>query len=543
MALDERIKIFIDVISDKADASVRGFRQSVSDADGVTGKFKASAGKAFGAIKANAAEFAAAAGAALVAFGASSIKAFQDTALEASKLSDALGISVEDASRLMEVAGDLGVDMGALQGAMQRFNKEIGAGRVDLKQFGTDIVYAKDGSVDAVQSFIEAATAVGAIPDPTKRAQEAQRLFGKSYGEIAELMEMDAKDLRAALADVSDAKVIDSEEEQKAKDMRAAMDNLKDAVEDVQLQFGEMLVEMGPTILAMAESIGKLMEGITFLHTETEAFVRFLAGDDSITKVALGVDAFNAAVGKVGPTAETSLGIMSEKAEAAKKDIETLEEAWANLKGEIDDRQAFMSIQDAFTDMKVKGMEAYAAAMDGAEDATAKVREFEAAQLSTKEELIEYLAEVEKLPPERVTRILAAFEQGNLDFVEAQLAILSRNRTMNLSIVTRGGAGYGTTRDGPKAAGGPVRRGGAYPVGENFDGSFNSTTELFVPGEDGSIVRAPDVQAALRNLAGAGAGGAMVVDRSVTHIYMPSGTRPDDVTNANREYRRKQGPL
>jgi hypothetical protein len=538
MSLSDRIKIIIDVATDGANTSLGKFRTSIREAEGASGKLKAGFSQMGSAIKANAAEFAAAAGAALVAFGATSIRAFQDTALEASKLSDALGISVEDASRLMEVSGDLGVDMGALQGAMQRFNKEVGSGRVDLKQFGTDLVYAKDGSVDAVQSFIEAATAIGAITDPTERAREAQRLFGKSYGEIAELMELDAKDLRKALDEVSDAKVIDAEEEQKAKDMRAAMDSLKDSVEDVQLQFGEMLVEMGPTILAMAESIGKLMEGITYLHKETEEFVRFLARDDSITKVALGVDAFNAAVGKVGPTAATSFGILSKEAGSAVRDVETLEEAWSDLKGEIDDREAFMNVEDAFADMKREGMEAYGAAMDGAEDATAKTREYERAQLGAKEELIEFLAEVLKLPPERSTRILAAFDQGNLDYIEDQLRILTRNRDINLSIIARGGAGYGSVMNngarggGARARGGPVEAGVPYLVGENPDGTPNATSELVIPHQSGTVLTAEQTRRALAS-------------GSTTTIIQnfPRGATPRDVKYADRRYSRIQGPL
>jgi tape measure domain-containing protein len=61
-----------------------------------------------------------------------------------------------------------------------------------------------------------------------------------------------------------------------------------------------------------------------------------------------------------------------------------------------------------------------------------------------------------------------------------------------------------------KASGGPVRKGVPYAVGDNPDGSWNATTELFVPDTAGEILN----QAQLARKAGAGAavgGGALVV--------------------------------
>ena len=653
MALDERIKIIIDVVSDKATASVRGFRQSVADADGVTGKFKVGAGAAFDSVKANAVGFAAAAGTALVGFGIRAASAFQSTALEAGKFADAAGISVEAASRWTEVAGDVGVEAGAVEGAIRKMNQGIAAGKPVFDEFGDSIVRGKDGAIDADASFQNLITRIGAIEDPTLRAQAAQEAFGKGYASVAELMEMSAGELKAALDGVSSSKIIDENELAKARDSRARIDELKDSFEDVELAVGEFVSSMSPAITKVLE-IGRGITGVAtsvadflfvakpasreaeqwwnaiaspgalsrgqalngFLQTFQERlynkgpiqssidgfklmggtlvnlsadtasadyrFKDFKATFEEVAraspetaeqlladmgKLRTGTDdaslGFQEWAGWAGLTdermlelaktipdtataiddAESSADEMATTINRAAFEVRTLDQAWADLKGEIDDRQAFMNVEDSLQEMKRTGMEAFAAAKDGAEDAGEKVRDYERAQLSAKEQVIDFLAEVLKLPPERSTRILAAFDEGNLDFVEQQLAILSRNRTMNLSIVARGGTAPGATRDGPRAKGGPVREGGTYPVGENFDGSFNSTTELFVPGEDGAVVRAPDVQSALRNMAGARAGGATVIDRSVTHIYMPAAASPTDVARAQRDRRRIQGPL
>jgi hypothetical protein len=48
---------------------------------------------------------------------------------------------------------------------------------------------------------------------------------------------------------------------------------------------------------------------------------------------------------------------------------------------------------------------------------------------------------------------------------------------------------------GSRASGGPVYPGGVYAVGDNPDGSFNSTTELFVPRSAGTIIPADETAA------------------------------------------------
>lgn len=553
----ERIRLLFDIDDKAAVGSFGNITKSIRDTDGARGKMQAGLRATGDYLRANMAEAAIAGGTALVAFGVQSVKAFQDTALEAGKVSDALGINVEDASRLKEVAGDLGIDMGTLQGAMQRFNKEVGAGKVDLKEFGTDLVYAKDGSIDAYESFINAATAVGAIKDPTDRAREAQRLFGRSYGEIAELMEMDADDLRAALADVSDEKVINQDELRKAREFRAAIDNLKDRFEDLQLAAGEALVpalsrlattietvdraaeaaglggltgmaEKVQTLARIGNPFGLIQEGIDYVAgsidkadsalgalSEEEALA---AGGELWSRVATNIDDFTTAVGgAVG-------GLVDTKREAynARREVQSLDDAWAGLKREISEEQSFLDLQGTFDDVKAKAEEAWAAASTGADDAEAKVREHSSAMLDAKADVIRYLEEVLKLPPERSTRILAALDEGNLEAVEAMLANLTRNRNMSISIQARGGVGWdqGTGPLQARAAGGPVRAGETYLVGENGP-------ELLQMGNaNGNVIP---------NHALGGGGGSTVVN-------IMTNADPNSTKAAMRRWSRRNGP-
>lgn len=84
-------------------------RSDIAAADTVTGKFKAGIKGTGDMLKQNAAPAAMAVGSALVAFGAKAVSAYQDAALAAGEFADATGVSVEQASRLIEVAGDVGV--------------------------------------------------------------------------------------------------------------------------------------------------------------------------------------------------------------------------------------------------------------------------------------------------------------------------------------------------------------------------------------------------------------------------------------------------
>jgi hypothetical protein len=202
MALGEKIPVIFD-------AKSNGFskvRADIAAADGAIGKAKAGASGLGDMLRQNAAPAAIAAGGALVAFGVKAVGAFQDAALSAGKFADATGLAVEDASRWIEVAGDLGIEASTIEGSFTKLNLAIANGKPALKDYGVEVVKTKDGVVDANATFLNARSAIAAIEDPTKRAQAAQQLFGKSYTQVAELLEMSAGDVQAALEGVSDAR-------------------------------------------------------------------------------------------------------------------------------------------------------------------------------------------------------------------------------------------------------------------------------------------------------------------------------------------------
>jgi len=242
MTIRERLIYAIDVVTDGAKTGISGFRNSVSEAEGTVGKFKAGASSAMSTIQQNAGLLAVSGGAALVAFGAKAVGAFQETALAAGKFSDATGLGVEDASRWLEVAGDMGLASGTVEGLFTKMNKAIGSGGPQVEKWGISLKTAADGTADVNATMLDAIQRIGDIVDPTERAQAAQEVFGRSYKDAAELIFGSADELKQKLGEVSDAKVINEDELRKAREFRDSMENLKDVSQDLATVTGQTLV-------------------------------------------------------------------------------------------------------------------------------------------------------------------------------------------------------------------------------------------------------------------------------------------------------------
>ena len=258
----------INFVTDRAQSAVKGFRSSVAEADGAMGKFRAGASSALTTVQANAGSLALAGGAALVTFGTKAVTAFQDTAIAAGKFSDATGLAVEDASRLAEVAGDVGVEASAIEGAIVRMNAAAAKG--DLADLGVEIQRTADGATDVNATFLETIRVLNGIKDPTERALAAQKIFGRGYKEVAEIIFDSADNVATKLGEVSEAKVIDPEELAKAREFRRQMDDLNDALQDIQLAAGEALVPM----------LGDLADIVVLARDAEQALEDMIPGDD-----------------------------------------------------------------------------------------------------------------------------------------------------------------------------------------------------------------------------------------------------------------------
>jgi hypothetical protein len=258
--------IVVPIVSEFADkgivaaqAGFTNFKNKVAEADGAMGKFKAGAGAALDTVKANAGQFAAAAGAALAGFAVKAIGDFQELALAADKFANATGLSVQQASALIEVAGDLNIETDILQKTINKMNLAIAKNSDEFAALGIEVARNDKGLIDSNETFIRTVGALSDVQDSAERTRLATAVFGKSWGDMSEIITNGAPALRAAISSVSGAKIIDPKEVERAKELRAAQDALRDAFEAVTIWVGGKLVPVLTAVLEKAEQFGALI--------------------------------------------------------------------------------------------------------------------------------------------------------------------------------------------------------------------------------------------------------------------------------------------
>jgi hypothetical protein len=481
-----------------AKAAFGNFKTSVADAQGGMNKFKAGSTAALDAVKANAASFAIAGGAALAKFATDGVKAFQDLALGAEKFATSTGLAIQDASRYMEVAGDIGIPIDAVSTAIGRLNKTIGADPDKVRDLGVDLVYLADGSLDVNATFLNTIERIKGIKDPAEKAKVAAQLLGKGWQSMSTLIEMGANDLSAALGNVSDAKVIDPAELKKAKEFRDTMDKLKDIIDDLSLSIGQSLV---PALSAVGDLIGTV--------TDIRDMFKSIPGVTWITENLSGINLLTKATGFASDAIGGFFGLFSDEKEVipvfaedmvmARDDMDGLKAAikQARLDALLPFNSALRDTQTALFDV------------DAAWKTLTDNLEQEVALDQAKIDLEELEAAAAQAFGSGAQADIDAYEQKALDFVTALAAIsggidtvsskdiLLRFKTQGpaaalaLATFLANGSMDGNVYDSfrlegitgplpPKALGGPVMGGSSYLVGEQGP-------ELFTPSSSGNI--------------------------------------------------------
>lgn len=439
-----------------AQGAFNNFKTKIGEADGAMGKFKAGGTAALDAVKANAGTFAMAAGAAIAGFAVKAIGDFQKLALEVDKFSNSSGLAAEEASRWVEVAGDIGVESGTLITAFNKLNKAAADNSKAFGQLGVEIATTASGATDVNKTFLTTVEALRKVEDPAKRAQLATQLLGKSWTEVSELIEMGSVELETALASVSDQKIIDEEEIRKAKELRAAQDALGDAFQEAALTLGEALI---PALTATLKALTPVLEamklmGGTLQTGLAETFTKLQATGKSLSDIAreLGADneqSFTYMAKVLGITldelyAQLDRDLVPETyllerawkqgaramidARTASDDLtdalKTVDEALAELKGEIDERQAWRNLIDTIENAGEAALEAFA------EKTPESLRRSQAALDDARLDVAEYIAKIDSIPEDQRTAFIAALDQANLDQVKKILDEAAYARTV-----------------------------------------------------------------------------------------------------------------
>jgi hypothetical protein len=508
--------IRIPIITDLQDKGIKEarrqfakFKGEIAAADGTMGKFKAGSKAAFDGVKDQAGNLAIVAGAAIAGFAVKAIGDFQDLALEAGKFADATGLAVEDASRYLEVAGDLSIPVDAVEGAIGRLNKTIGADPDKVRNLGVDLVYLNDGTLDVNQTFLNTIDRLKKIKDPAEKARVAAQLLGKGWQSMAELIEMGADDLKASLDSVSSGQVISDKELEKAKEYRGTVQDLGDLWNSFVINAGGVFVDIANDLIELTsgwEGFGNQLKQGPLGTVLGEISGWFNDNEENAKKAeeaakSLG-DAYAGYVSSRLAESREDVLLLNLALEDQEEQVAKTDSKWQALKGTLKLESAVADGKAQLDDLKVKAVEAFGGSEEAVDEYTQSVID---AQL-----MVLALAETMVLTNSQKNQIRVLVDTEQLD------------RAITL-INTIGAGGYTPELNamryrGARASGGPVTGGGgSYLVGERGP-------ELFTPGTSGNITP--------NNALG---GGGITVN--------VQGADPNEVVRALQAYTRTNGKL
>lgn len=413
------------------------FKAAVADAEGGMGKFKAGSKVAFDAVKAHAASFAIAGAAAFATVVVKGVTAFSDLALAAGKFSEATGLSTQQASRWMEVAGDVGVETATLEKAINKMNIQASKSPKVFKDLGVEIDKTAGGAVNANETFLNVIDRLNKIKDPAERAKVATQLLGKGWQDMAELVGAGSEKLRQRLKDVADVKVISPSEVNQAREFRKNVDDLKDAFEEFALSLGESVLPPLIKILEALTKIGEIMVGKDPLR-----YAKLL--------VEFGVAAYDA----------------GNELKDLEESINQVDEAFKAMLGDLDQTVAFDNLEQQIAETKASLLSALSGDKNG-------LYAFH-----------KDLAQTAKMIYDLGVALgVTQSQQGTLKIlVDTSQLKAAFDYLSGIKAGLTGGALANTLGPGfaPRANGGPVMGGSTYLVGERGP-------ELFTPGTSGSI--------------------------------------------------------
>lgn len=321
----ERISLIVDVVTGNSKRALSSLKTDLAAADGAGAKLKVGA-KALGdSFKQNLGVIGpAAAATAAAAVGKLLVKAggdFQELALRVGEFRDATGLAAEDASRFVELAGDLGIPVDTLQTAIGKLNRAAADTPEAFADINAEIARTRDGGVDVNQTFLNVVDSLNSIPDAAQRAAAAQKIFGRGWQQISELIGSGADDLKARLEGVGEGQIITDPQIAQARQFRDNLDDLNDGVEQVFNAIGSELIPVLNDLIGIAKAVGGAIAAIPFKEQAVE-----LAGwVTGIKPLTMGLSKANEALEDLTGTTHGSIGAM------------------ASYKGELDDAELKLS--------------------------------------------------------------------------------------------------------------------------------------------------------------------------------------------------------
>lgn len=270
--------------------------------------FGKAAGK--GLAVAGAAAAAAAGGVALAVRGA------LNAADDMSKVSQKIGIPIDELSRLKHAADLSGVSFGSLQNGMKRLSanmfdaqKGVGEGAEAFKNLGVSVTGA-DGSLRSSSDIMADVSArFKEMPDGAEKTALAMRIFGKAGADMIPMLN-GGRDALRSMMDEADALgiVFDEKTGKSAEQFNDNISRINAAVSGLTVQ---LTASLAPTLEAISEKIIGWVRAFQGLSPETQKFIGIAGGlTIGLAALAIPLAAVAVSVGIIGaPVIAASVAI------------------------------------------------------------------------------------------------------------------------------------------------------------------------------------------------------------------------------------------
>jgi hypothetical protein len=487
-----KISTIIDFDTSASKTKLSSLKQSIDDAEGAGGKLKAGFAGVKDSIINNAGTLAAGAGGALIAFGVKAVGAFTETAKASIDLSKATGLSTEAASRWIGVGDDFQVTAEDLTSSIGKIGKTLDG--ASWEKYGIATRDAGGHARATNDILVDALAKLSGITNATERAKAGNELFGKGYAKLAPLIGHTKDEYNKMLGAVEKGQVVTEEEAKKAEKMRLAEDQLGDAVHEFTLAVGGMVAQAAPAVTALAQMVTKTLElkdaldsvnigGNSLLGDTSDSLGVFgkiaaAAGDlkdrfgemikygpfstteqqkqqdwaDHIKNLVVpsidDLDRAHKNLAKGGMSdvewQEKQNAIAADKyaqqvdktSRSVQSDIDAMQHKWDELTGNLDREKSWLNIQQQVNDLRDAIAEAGTVAKEkgpGSPEAQKATSDAHLKMIDLQQSVIDYAKNVEDLPPEKVTELLAQIDHGQFDATLQEMDRLFLNHTFRIN--------------------------------------------------------------------------------------------------------------
>jgi len=220
-----------------------------------------------------------AAGGAIVAAGALSIKTFAEMGDEVAKLARKTGFSTEALSELRHVAEISGTSLEGLEKATKRMSTAIGDAQDGLTETIRDfdklgISVEELEGLSPEEAFLKLGQAIADIEDPLVRANVAQGIFGRAGMDLIPMFDEGAEAMATLRQEAHDLGIVfDQEAAKKAEELTDAMHRVNEATSGVKMVIAEQLI---PILIPLIGKVKDVISGISAWAQEHPELTRLI---------------------------------------------------------------------------------------------------------------------------------------------------------------------------------------------------------------------------------------------------------------------------